>query len=136
MMKQWTEITESGATRWDCENISITKTKAGDYRVFDNSTNNTLKLCATLSHARAFGKRRLAPMFKLPPQKWWANATLIDSKPVPGSEFLSVVICRVENSGLPVEFATWIYNHEFRGCVQGHYFDNLVDAVKDYDGRR
>ena len=130
-MKQWTEITESGATRWDCENISITKTKAGDYRVWDCARASTLKICETLSHARAFGKTMICSKIKLP-----ANATLISSKPVPGSEFLSVVICRVENSGLPVEFVTWIYNHEFSGCVSGNYFGSLVDAAKDYEGRR
>lgn len=60
-----------------------------------------------------------------------ANARLLDKKPVPHSEFLSVVLCAKDNG----EYVTWIYNHEIGGCVQGHYFANLKDAAKDFEER-
>ena len=63
------------------------------------------------------------------------NATLIDKKPVSNSEFLSIVICKVNKAKDLTEFVTWLYNHDFEGCVQGHYFDNLQDAVNDFVDR-
>lgn len=70
-----------------------------------------------------------------------SNATLIDKNPVLNSEYLSIVLCRVEKGyanaiGEPdVEFVTWVYNHEFDGCVMGHYFNNLTEAVEDFKER-
>ena len=63
------------------------------------------------------------------------NAILIDSKSVKNSEFLSIIICRVDKSDDFKEFVTWVYNHEFEGCVSGNYFDNLLDAARDFKNR-
>lgn len=62
------------------------------------------------------------------------NAILIDKKPVSNSEHLSVVLCRW-NREYQTEFVTWIYNHSSKGCGSGRYFNNISDAVKDFEKR-
>jgi len=33
-------------------------------------------------------------------------------------------------------YVTWDYNHSTGGLSTGHYFDNLVEAAKDFESRR
>ena len=55
----WTQIVEHGETRWDCANISITKTRRGDYRVWDLEKLDTLAIWSTLAKAKAHGVREI-----------------------------------------------------------------------------
>jgi hypothetical protein len=61
------------------------------------------------------------------------NAELIESRPIGHTEYLSAVLCKLTDRD---EYVTWIYNHDHDGCFSGHYFDNIVDAAKDYEERR
>ena len=63
------------------------------------------------------------------------NATLIEQKPVKGSEFLSIILCKIDKGEYNSEFVTWVYNHEFEGCVSGHYYPDIVQAVNDFKDR-
>jgi len=46
------------------------------------------------------------------------------------SEFLSIVLCKKENSD---EWITWSFNHSCGGFYHGHYFpDSKAKAVKDF----
>jgi hypothetical protein len=61
------------------------------------------------------------------------HAKVIDAKMYsdhPGDHYLQIVVARFQN-----QYVTWLYNSTFHGCTEGHYFDRLIDAVKDYEGR-
>ena len=59
-------------------------------------------------------------------------ATLLESRPIKNTEYLSVVLCKMKDRS---EYVTWIFNHDMGGCIGGHYFDKLSDAVADFEKR-
>jgi len=49
---------------------------------------------------------------------------------LPGDCYLGIVLALFRG-----EFVTWIYNAECAGCVEGHYFQSLEEAMVDYEKR-
>lgn len=64
------------------------------------------------------------------------NASLIAQK-FTKDPHISIVLCRIDHGTkyCPVEYVTWVYNHDFNGCVSGHYFQDISEAIKDYEIR-
>ena len=65
-----------------------------------------------------------------------AGWTLVASKPYsqnPRDAYLSVVLCKSEHRD---EWVTWLGNSQTTGCANGHYFQEAMDALLDYAGRR
>jgi hypothetical protein len=59
------------------------------------------------------------------------GAMIIESRRI--ESHLSVIICKL---AARKQYATWIYNHDISGCVEGHYFDDLEIAANDFKTRR
>ena len=60
------------------------------------------------------------------------GARVLAVKPVKNSEHLSMVLAVWKGHS---EFVTWLFNHDFDGCVAGHYFKDISMAASDFEAR-
>lgn len=63
-------------------------------------------------------------------------ATVIAFKPLPKgkAEAHSAIVLAICGGYHP--YVTWLYNREGDYAVSGHYYDDLTEAVKDFEARR
>lgn len=52
----------------------------------------------------------------------------------PDDDYLQVVLAKVETPHRQ-EFVTWVFNTQNNGYGHGHYFENLKEALADFNSR-